>query len=88
MRLSADLRIGNAAATFDALRQAARAAPQRVILDARAVEKADAAGLQALLAGRRALLDSGKSVTWSACPAPLRSAAGLLGIAGALDLPE
>jgi anti-anti-sigma regulatory factor len=88
VRLNADLRIANAAATFNALRDAARGRSQKVILDARAVAKADSAGLQALLAGRRALLDSGKSVAWSACPVTLRSAASLLGLADALELPE
>lgn len=87
VRLTADLRIASAAATFVALRDAAHAGARKVVLDARGVEKVDAAGLQALVAGRRLLLESGKDVAWSACPEALRSAAGLLGLAGALELP-
>ena len=87
IRLTADLRIAQAAATYGALRDAAASASPRVVLDARQVEKADAAGLQALLAGRMAVQNAGKAVSWSGCTPALRDAAGLLGLADALELP-
>jgi phospholipid transport system transporter-binding protein len=88
IKLGRDVRIATAAATFEALRGAAQGAPAKVTLDAGQVEKTDAAGLQALLAGRLALVRAGKSVAWSGCSAPLKSAAGLLGLAEALELPR
>jgi anti-anti-sigma regulatory factor len=88
IKIARDLRISGAAAVFDALRNAAGAAERRIALDARQVEKVDAAGLQALLAGRRALGSAGKAVSWVGCSAPLKSAAGLLGLAESLELPQ
>jgi anti-anti-sigma regulatory factor len=88
VKLGQDLRIATAAATFDALREAGRAKESRVILDGGQVEKADAAGLQAVLAGRGALVAAGKAVAWSRCTPQLRAAADLLGLADALELPR
>ncbi len=88
VKLGRDLRIATAAATFRALREAAEDKDSRVILDARQVEKADAAGLQALLAGRQALLAAGKDVSWSGCTPQLTAAAGILGLAEALGLTQ
>ena len=88
IKLGADLRIATASATFQALRQAAAGPGGKVVLDARQVERADAAGLQALLAGRRALQEAGKSVAWTGCTPHLKAAAGMLGLAEALGLPE
>jgi anti-anti-sigma regulatory factor len=52
------------------------------------VEKVDAAGLQALLAGRRLLEAAGKSVAWTGCSPQLVAVAGLLGLAGPLGIPS
>lgn len=88
IKIGRDLRIAGAAAAFGALRSAAEAAESRVALDARQVEKVDAAGLQALLAGRQALASAGKAVSWVGCSAQLSAAAGLLGLAEHLELPR
>jgi ABC-type transporter Mla MlaB component len=85
IKLAGDLRIAGAAAAFGALCSAAEAAELRVALDARQVEKVDAAGLQALLAGRRALASAGKAMS---CSAQLAAAARLLGLAEHLELPR
>jgi ABC-type transporter Mla MlaB component len=86
LKLARDLRIAGAAAAYGALREVAEAQDRRVALDARQVEKVDAAGLQALLAGRRLLTEAGKTVTWTGCSAQLKSAAELLGLAEPLGL--
>jgi anti-anti-sigma regulatory factor len=88
IRLGADLRIATAAATFAALREAAAGPHVQVVLDAKQVEKADAAGLQALLAGCMALERAGKRVEWRSVAPQLTAAAGLLGLADALGLPQ
>lgn len=88
IKLGRDLRIATASSTFQALREAAGGPDGKVVLDARLVEKADAAGLQALLAGRQALLQAGKSVAWTECTPHLKAAAGMLGLADALGLPQ
>jgi anti-anti-sigma regulatory factor len=88
VKVAHDLRIAAAAAAFGELRAAAKAREPRIVLDAREVEKVDAAGLQALLAGRRALEGAGKTVTWSGCSAQLKSAAGLLGLAQPLGIDQ
>ena len=59
-----------------------------MLVDGGQVEKADAAGLQALLAGRMELGAAGKSIAWAGCTPQLRSAAELLGLAEALELPR
>ena len=89
IKIGPDLRIGSAAATFEALRDvAARGRESSVAIDARQVERADAAGLQALLAGWMALKSAGKTASWAGCSEQLKSAAGLLGLADALELPQ
>lgn len=88
LKLARDLRIAGAAAAFGSLRDAAAGGAARIALDARQVEKVDAAGLQAILAGRAALLEAGKKLSWSGCSAQLKSAATLLGLAEALGLPQ
>ena len=88
IKIARDLRISGAAATFAALRSAADAAERRIALDARQVEKVDAAGLQALLAGRKALDSAGKALSWVGCSEQLKTAAGLLGLAESLELPR
>ena len=88
IRLEGDLRVGGAAAAFAALSGAARKPEKHVALDASQVEKVDAAGLQALLVGRRALSEAGKTVTWAGSSAQLNAAAKLLGLAEILELPQ
>ncbi len=83
-----DLRIACAASTFHAIRAVAHGSDAGVVLDARHVDKTDAAGLQALLAGRRALASAGKSTSWAGCSAHLRAAAALLGLTEALEISE
>jgi anti-anti-sigma regulatory factor len=87
VKLGRDLRIATAAATFRSLRDAAAGPDRKVVLDAGQVEKADAAGLQALLAGRLEIARAGKNLSWGACTPQLKSAASLLGLAEALELP-
>jgi len=88
VKLDADLRIGGATAVFEALRAAARKPEKSVALDGSEVEKVDAAGLQALLAGRHALTKAGKKVLWSGASAQLSAAATLLGLNDPLELPR
>lgn len=88
VKLGRDLRIATAHATFGALRDAAAGADAKVVVDARQVEKADAAGLQAILAGRAELARAGKHVAWVGCTPQLVAAAELLGLDGALGLPR
>ena len=86
LKVARDLRIAAAAAVYGELCAASQGRDRRVALDARQVEKVDAAGLQALLAGRRALVDAGKAVSWTGCSTPLRAAAELLGLAESLGI--
>lgn len=88
IRLGADLRIATASATYKSLRDAASAPHAQVVVDAKLVEKADAAGLQALLAGRMALEGAGKRVEWRGVTPQLRAAASLLGLVDALGLAQ
>jgi anti-anti-sigma regulatory factor len=87
LKVTRDLRVAGAAAAYAVLRAAAAAPEGRIVLDARQVEKVDAAGIQALLAGRSALAAAGKKLAWLGCSAQLKSAAALLGLAQALELP-
>lgn len=88
LKLGRDLRIATAGAIFNAFREACAAKEGSILIDGGQVEKTDAAGLQALLAGRRALEGAGKKITWKGCAPQLRSAAELLGLAPALELPQ
>ena len=88
LKMGRDLRIATAGATFIALRKAAGSPDARIALDARQVEKVDAAGLQALLAGRALLERAGKTASWTGCSPQLSTAAALLGLDKALGLPE
>ncbi len=83
-----ELRVATAGAAFIALRKAASGSESRVVLDAGQVEKIDAAGLQALLAGRAVLTRAGKAVTWAGCSPQLSAAAALLGLGESLELPK
>lgn len=88
MKLGRELRIATARATFDALCDAARSGERKIVIDAQQVEKADAAGLQAVLAGRAELVRAGKDVAWRGSTAQLKAAAELLGLEQALGLPR
>jgi anti-anti-sigma regulatory factor len=88
IKIGRDLRIATADATLGALRKAAGGADMRVALDARQIEKVDAAGLQALLAGRALLARSGKTLSWTGCSPQFAAAAVLLGLADPLELPK
>lgn len=87
VKVGHDLRIAQARAIFQAFGVAARAPGGGVVVDAGEVDKADAAGVQTLVAATLLLRQSGKTVTWAGCSAHLRSAADLLGVAGVLELP-
>jgi len=88
LKVGHDLRIAQARALFEALGAASRAPAERIVLDASHVDKTDAAGIQALVAGTLLLRQAGKSLSWAACSAHLRSAADLLGVARELELPS
>lgn len=88
IKVARDLRIAGAAAAYGAMRSAAKGPEGRVTLDGRQVEKVDAAGIQALLAGHRLLARAGKVVSWAGCSTALKSAAALLGLAETLELPR
>ncbi len=86
VKVERDLRVAAAAATFASLRAAAQAKETRVSVDARQVEKVDAAGLQAVLAGCRLLAGAGKEVRWAGCSAQFTTAAELLGLSEPLGI--
>jgi anti-anti-sigma regulatory factor len=88
IKIAPDLRIAGARAAYAVLRDAAGRPESRIALDGRQVEKVDAAGIQAILAGRRVLGAAGKKITWSGTSTQLETAAGLLGLAEALGLSE
>jgi anti-anti-sigma regulatory factor len=88
VKIGRDLRIATAGTTLAALRKAAGGADTRVALDAGQVEKVDAAGLQALLAGRALLARAGKTLSWAGCSPQLAAAAVLLGLGDPLELPK
>ena len=58
-----------------------------VRLDGGAVERVDTAALQLLALFRREATARGRAVSWHGASGPLRDAAGVLGLAQALDLP-
>jgi anti-anti-sigma regulatory factor len=88
LKVGHDLRIAQARPLFEALGAASRAPSERIVLDASQVDKVDAAGVQALVAGTLVLRQAGKSLGWAGCSTHLRSAAELLGVARELELPS
>jgi anti-anti-sigma regulatory factor len=88
IKVAEDLRISGATAAYGMFQAAAAGTEARVMLDGRRVEKVDTAGIQTLLAGHHALTRAGKTVRWAGCSPQLKAAAELLGLAGALGLPE
>ncbi|MBV8854256.1 MAG: STAS domain-containing protein [Sinobacteraceae bacterium] len=59
-----------------------------VMLDASALQRIDGAALQLLCAFVRERRSHGRATEWRAVPAALRQAAGLLGLASELGLPQ
>jgi len=82
--LGADLRIGHARAIFDAL--AAATDKATVVIDASAVSKVDAAGLQALATFVVQWRTAGKSWRWDNPTDTLRASARSAGLDEALEL--
>ena len=82
--LDADLRIGHARATFEAL--AAAESQATVVIDASAVSKVDAAGLQALAAVLVQWRTAGRTWRWDNPGDTLRAAARSAGLDAALGL--
>lgn len=62
------------------------AAGGEVVLDGSAVERADGAGLQLLLAFFESAREQGATVSWQSASDPLRENARLLGMSGLLQL--
>jgi anti-anti-sigma regulatory factor len=82
--LGADLRIGHAREIFDAL--AAATDKATVVIDASAVSKVDAAGLQAITAFLVRWRISGKAWRWDNATDTLRASARSAGLDSALEL--
>ena len=84
--LPADLGIGSAKALIAVVGRALRKKPQVLVLDARALERVDAAALQALVVAWQAAEDAGIAARWQGCSANLVSGARLVGLAGATGI--
>lgn len=82
--LPADFRLGSVAQVKAELIDAFDAAAQ---LDGAGVERVDTAALQLLVAFRREATARGQSPTWLGVSEVMRDAAGVLGLAQALELP-
>jgi len=82
----ADFRIGGAKAFMASVARAMRKKPEALILDAGALERVDAAALQATLVAWRAMKNAGIAVRWENCPASLIGGARLLGLAFAAGI--
>lgn len=83
--LPADFRLGSVADVKAELIEAFDAATAQ--LDGAAVERVDTAALQLLVAFRREATARGQSPTWLGVSEVMRDAAGMLGLAQALELP-
>lgn len=83
--LPADFRLGSVADVKAELGQALDASAAQ--LDGAAVERVDTAALQLLVAFRREAAARGQSPTWLGVSQIMRDAAGVLGLAQALELP-
>lgn len=80
------LEIGRIATLSQSLESALDVDAKTIELNAGAVERADAASLQLLLAFRREATALGYAVRWKAPSGPLRDAARCVGMAGLLGL--
>jgi anti-anti-sigma regulatory factor len=82
----AALEIGVAKALISTVGRALRKKPQALVLDAGALERVDAAALQALVVAWQAAKDAGVSARWQGCSASLVSSARLVGLVGATGI--
>jgi anti-anti-sigma regulatory factor len=82
----AALEIGGAKALIAIVGRALRKKPQMLVLDAGALERVDAAALQALVVAWQAAKDAGVTARWQGCGANLVSSAKLVGLAGATGI--
>jgi anti-anti-sigma regulatory factor len=82
----AALEIGDAKALIAIVGRALRKKPQSLVLDAGALERVDAAVLQALVVGWQAAKDAGVTARWQGCSANLVSSAKLVGLAAATGI--
>ncbi len=82
----AALEIGGAKALIGVVGRALRKKPQMLVLDAGALERVDAAALQALVVAWQAAKDAGVTARWHGCNANLVSSAKLVGLAGATGI--
>ena len=85
VRLPADCRVAGAAALRAVLLDAV--AQPLSLLDGAGVERVDTAALQLLAAFHREAGVRGHEIRWAGASDALREAAGLLGLAGLLNLP-
>ena len=81
-----DFGIGGAKAFVTVVGRALRKKPQMLVLDAAALERVDAAALQALVVAWQAAKDAGISVRWQGCGVNLIAGARLVGLAGATGI--
>jgi len=83
---SAEFKISGAKAFMATLARVMRKKPEALILDAAALERVDAAALQAMVVAWRAMKNAGVAVRWENCPASLTGGARLLGLASAAGI--
>jgi len=83
---AADFGVGAAQAFVAVVGRALRKKPQILVLDAGALERVDAAALQALVVAWQAAKDAGITVRWQGCSPNLVSGARLVGLAGATGI--
>jgi anti-anti-sigma regulatory factor len=82
----ATLEIGGAKALTTIVGRALRKKPQTLVLDAGALERVDAAALQALVVAWQAAKDAGITARWQGCRTSLVSSAKLVGLARATGI--
>ena len=82
----ADFGIGGAKAFVAVVGRALRKKPQMLVMDAGALERVDAAALQALVVAWQAAKDAGVSARWQGRGANLVAGARLVGLAGATGI--
>jgi anti-anti-sigma regulatory factor len=82
----ADFKIGGAKAFMATVTRAMRKKPEALVLDAAAVERVDAAALQATVVAWGAMKNAGIAVRWENCPESLIGGARLLGLASAAGI--
>jgi anti-anti-sigma regulatory factor len=83
---SAEFKISGAKAFMASVARVMRKKPEALILDAAALERVDAAALQATVVAWHAMKNAGIAVRWENCPASLIGGARLLGLASAAGI--